>query len=143
MHKNNQTEYPLQNILDSIKLFQATNIYIRNSCKPFHQNISFKSNKFKKLQKIIISTHKKKEIDQKFNIYLTRSNDDVVDWNKDKLNEKPNESHHNETNRGTNSNLGEFFAIGFVATLNEPNAVFGEFSEWIEDGINGVHFRVN
>jgi len=52
---------------------------------------------------------KNKEIDQKFSFYLTRSNDDVVDWNKNKLNEKPNKSHHNKTNRGTNSNLGKFY----------------------------------
>jgi len=45
--------------------------------------------------------------------------------------------------RRENRFRGYTFAIGFVATLNEPNTVFGEFSEWIEDGINGVHFLAN
>ena len=42
------------------------------------------------------------------NIYLTRSNDDVVNWNEDELDEEANESHHHESDGGTNSNLREF-----------------------------------
>lgn len=39
---------------------------------------------------------------------LSRSNDDVVDWDEDELHEEANESHHNKSNRRTNSNFGEF-----------------------------------
>ena len=32
------------------------------------------------------------------------------------------------------------FAIGFVTALDETYAILSELPEWIEDGINGVHF---
>lgn len=40
---------------------------------------------------------------------LSRSNDDVVDWDEDELHEEANESHHHKSNRRTNSNFGEFW----------------------------------
>jgi len=41
-------------------------------------------------------------------VYLTRTNDDVVNWNENELNEKANESHDNETDGSADSNLREF-----------------------------------
>ena len=64
---------------------------------------------------------------------LNRSDDDVVDRNEDELDEEADESHDDESNRGPESHLGEFFAIGLVAALDETNGVLGELSEGIHD----------
>lgn len=52
--------------------------------------------------------------------YLTRSDNDVVDRNEDKLHEETNKSHDHETNRGTDSYLREFCTQNY--TIEATNA---------------------
>lgn len=66
---------------------------------------------------------------------LTRSDDDVVDWDEDEFYKEAYESHHNEPNRCTKCYLREFFTIGFVASLDETSAVLREPSQGIHNGI--------
>lgn len=66
---------------------------------------------------------------------LTRSDNNVVNWNKNQLHKKPDESHHNKSDSRAERNLREFFAIWFVTSLDEANTVFRELSQWIEDRI--------
>ena len=51
---------------------------------------------------------------------------DVVDWNVNKLDEEPNESHDQETNSSCPSNLGEFFSVRLCALLHQVNRVLSE-----------------
>lgn len=71
--------------------------------------------------------------------FSTRSNNNVVDGNKDELDEEPHKSHHDEANSGTKSHLSKFFTIRLVATLDKANAVLGEIPQWIEDVVQGIH----
>lgn len=71
--------------------------------------------------------------------HLRRANDDVVDRDENQLHEEPDESHHDESDRRTDRDLRELFAIGLVAPLDEANAVLGEVSEGIDDRVNGFH----
>jgi len=49
-----------------------------------------------------------KQLKEKRNYFSTRSNDDVVDGNKDELDEEPHKSHHDEANSSTKSHLSKF-----------------------------------
>lgn len=68
-------------------------------------------------------------------IYLCGTNNDVIDRDENQLHEKTNETHHDEADRNTERDLGEFFLIGLVAALDEAGAVLGEFSQWIDEGV--------
>lgn len=70
--------------------------------------------------------------------FLSGANDDVVNRNKDELDEESDESHHYETDRCTESHLRELFTIGFVTTLDEADAVLGEVSQRIYHVVKGA-----
>lgn len=56
------------------------------------------------------------------------SDNNIVDWNVDQLNEKSNETHDTETNSCGNGDLLEFSAIWFGAPFDQSNWVLGKNS---------------
>jgi len=66
---------------------------------------------------------------------LLRANNDVVDGNVNQLDEKSNESHDEEADRGGQSNLLELFGIRLGASLDEAVGVHGELLGWLKSGL--------
>lgn len=57
----------------------------------------------------------------------------------DELNEETDEAHNTETNSGGNSNLLEFFTIGFGATFYQTDGVLGESATRFTEFNNFIH----
>jgi hypothetical protein len=54
------------------------------------------------------------------------SNQNVIDWNVDKLDKESDETHDKETNAGSSGNLSKFLAIRLGALFDQMNRVLGK-----------------
>jgi len=56
-----------------------------------------------------------------------------------KFYKESDEPHDCKSNRSSNSNLLEFFSVGFCATFDEPDTILWELPDWLKGLYDLIH----